>query len=156
MGHTNCPVRKISKCLVLCTRDVTISCYGLAHKKDLRTLLTVEAQPCTSGFLRNKLNVDISKTHWELVFRITKETKWSVLQLKILHNIYPTSVLLNKMGLAESDKINAMHVIQVTKTALNIFSSEHKLEENEIKLRTKRTVNITETITSMGLHQKIY
>ena len=31
MGHTYCPVRKISKYLVLCTRDVTISCYGLAH-----------------------------------------------------------------------------------------------------------------------------
>ena len=31
MGHTYCPVCKISKYLVLCTRDVTISCYGLAH-----------------------------------------------------------------------------------------------------------------------------
>ena len=31
MGHTYCPVRKISKYLVFLTRDVTISCYGLAH-----------------------------------------------------------------------------------------------------------------------------
>ena len=29
MGHTNCPLRKISKCLVLCTRDVTKCHSGL-------------------------------------------------------------------------------------------------------------------------------
>ena len=30
MGHINCPAHKITKCFVLCTRDVTIGRSGLA------------------------------------------------------------------------------------------------------------------------------
>ena len=36
-------------------------------------------------------------------FTCTKETRLRVLQWKVLHNIYPTTILLHKMGIANSD-----------------------------------------------------
>ena len=41
---------------------------------------------------------------WHTAWKITKETRLSVLQRKILHNIYPTNILLNKMNVRERDK----------------------------------------------------
>ena len=76
---------------------------------ELRTVLTEEAQPCATNLWKNKLNVDISCTDWESIFRSTKEPRLRVLQWKILHNIYPTNILLNKTGIANSDKCSACH-----------------------------------------------
>lgn len=36
--------------------------------------------------------------YWKILFECTKETRLRVLQWKILHNIYPTRILLKKMG----------------------------------------------------------
>ena len=37
---------------------------------------------------------------WSIPWRTTKETRLRALQFKILHNIYPTNILLEKMGIA--------------------------------------------------------
>jgi len=76
---------------------------------EFRTILTEEAQPCASNLCENKLNVDISSTDWESIFRSTQKPRLRVLQRKILRSIYPTNILLNKMGIANSDKCSACH-----------------------------------------------
>ena len=42
------------------------------------------------------------KKHWTLASKCTSETRLRLLQWKILHNIYPSSILLNKMGISNS------------------------------------------------------
>ena len=51
-------------------------------------------------FLEKKLDYDISEQDRELPFKTTKETRLRVLQWKLLHNIYPTNIMLNRMKVA--------------------------------------------------------
>ena len=37
---------------------------------------------------------------WSIPYKCTKETRLRTLQWKIMSNIYPTNILLNKMGIA--------------------------------------------------------
>ena len=75
--------------------------------KDIRNFLSTETQPCASNFWRHKLQVELGEEHWSLPFLATKETRLQVLQWKILHNIYPTNILLKKMGIADSERCDA-------------------------------------------------
>eukprot|EP00745_Piridium_sociabile_P027238 TRINITY_DN4391_c0_g1_i5.p1 TRINITY_DN4391_c0_g1~~TRINITY_DN4391_c0_g1_i5.p1 ORF type:complete len:187 (-),score=10.40 TRINITY_DN4391_c0_g1_i5:433-993(-) len=74
--------------------------------KDFRTILIENTQPCATNFWKRKLNIEMTDKHWNLVFNCTRETRLRVLQWKILHNIYPTNILLNKMGLSNSSQCN--------------------------------------------------
>ena len=60
-------------------------------------------EPCSSRFWENKLNISISKDIWNIPISSTKESRLRELQWKILHNIYPTNILLTKMGLKHSN-----------------------------------------------------
>ena len=50
----------------------------------------------------SKKDITLEKKHWLMSFKCTKETRLRILQWKILHNIYPTAKMLNKMGVVES------------------------------------------------------
>ncbi len=61
--------------------------------------------PCSVQFWNSKyINIEINSKLWNLAFDTVKETRLRVLQWKILHNIYPTCILLSKMGVTESDR----------------------------------------------------
>ena len=64
---------------------------------------------CHQLWGKNKLNVDISNTHWESIFQSTKEIGLRALQWKHLHAINHTNIPLNKMEIENSDKCNACH-----------------------------------------------
>ena len=53
--------------------------------------------PCANGFWHRKFGTEIDKHIWSLPSLVTKETRLLVLQWKLLHNIYPTNILLCKM-----------------------------------------------------------
>jgi len=64
--------------------------------------------PCGVNFWRRKYNRDlIADKIFLRSFKATKESRLRILQWKILHNIYPTSILLNKMGLKENSNCDA-------------------------------------------------
>ncbi len=68
-------------------------------------------QPCAVNFWGNKyvgfyLTADI----WALAFKCTPETRLRVLHFKITHNIYPTNILLRKMGVAENSNCSFCNV----------------------------------------------
>ena len=75
----------------------------LITAKHFRHLLTPVSTPCANNFWKRKLNVELNDKVWSLVHQATKETRLRVLHWKILHNIYPTNILLKKMGLAPSE-----------------------------------------------------
>ena len=55
-------------------------------------------------FWVKKFNINLNESTWENVFKYVKETKLQEIQWKILHNIFPTNVLLNRMGIKNSEK----------------------------------------------------
>ena len=60
--------------------------------------------PCSTRFWLNKFNYNVTEAVWVLAWNTTKEVRLRELQWKLLHNIYPTNILLLKMGLANNNK----------------------------------------------------
>ena len=59
-------------------------------------------KPCCTGFWQRRMHISITDWHWKVAVKCTKETRTQVLHWKILHNIYPTNILLNRLGIVES------------------------------------------------------
>ena len=75
--------------------------------KELRKMLSNEKEdtvPVANSFWQNKFSFDLDKPAWARAIESTKETRLRVLHWKILHNIYPTNILLNKMKVTETNK----------------------------------------------------
>ena len=61
------------------------------------------SESCGKRFWFNKTGINI--THkFHIARSATKETRLRLLHFKILHNIYPSNIMLNKMGLKDSDQ----------------------------------------------------
>lgn len=58
--------------------------------------------PQVVGMWNRKLNFEINEDVWLMPRRATKEVRLRELQWKILHNIYPTNILLQKMGVCNA------------------------------------------------------
>ena len=54
---------------------------------------------CAANFWKQKMNVKI-EDYFSIAHESTKESRLRLLHFKFIHNIYPTNILLNKMGLA--------------------------------------------------------
>ena len=53
---------------------------------------------CAANFWKHNLNVNI-QDHFSISHECAKETRLRLLHFKFIHHIYPTNILLNKMGL---------------------------------------------------------
>ena len=90
MGHINCPAHKITKCFVLCTRDVTISCYGLAHISCVQ------------------VNFELLSTYWvkklganQAVCAFCFHAQWCILKREVV-SVYFVTTINTKKKLSES------------------------------------------------------
>jgi hypothetical protein len=70
----------------------------------LRLAMASACEPCSVGFWHRKYDTKIDKQHWMLAKECTKEIRLQLLHWKILHNIYPTGILLSKMGIRNCNK----------------------------------------------------
>jgi hypothetical protein len=83
----------------LCNKNIHLA-------RDFRKLLVDRkvTATCSERFWMRKLNVEINRKFWLLAFKSTQETRLRVLQWKLLHNIYPTNILLSKMKIRATNK----------------------------------------------------
>ena len=72
---------------------------------DFREIITNynKSEPCSKHFWKRKFNYDVTKRDWQLAIQTTKEIRLRVLQWKLLHNIYPTNIMLNKMKVTNNE-----------------------------------------------------
>ena len=61
-------------------------------------------KPCATGFWLRKCGVNVDDKVWLIPHLVTKEVRLKELQWKILHNIYPTNILLHKMKVTDDNK----------------------------------------------------
>jgi len=61
-----------------------------------------EVHPCAKNFWQRKYGIELSKDHWSIAKTSTREERLRLLHWKLLHNIYPTNILLFKMGVKDS------------------------------------------------------
>jgi len=74
----------------------------LKKPTDLLKLIVNKDNVGFVGFWQHKLQVHNTDWNWNLAQKGAKEIPLLVLRWKILHNIYPTNILLNKMGISEN------------------------------------------------------
>ena len=61
-------------------------------------------KPCVCAFWQRKLGFEVNNKVWTRPSLATKEIRLKELQWKILHNIYPTNILLSKMRIVDDNK----------------------------------------------------
>ena len=126
--------------------------------RDFRNILTSETKPCAASFWLKKLNVQLTNRYWSSVFTATKETRLRVLQWKILHNIYPTNILLTKIGLKDTETCTACtsgdkDYIEHFFYECNEIKPIWRLVESAIKETVDTNITINQTIALLGYHE---
>ena len=76
---------------------------GNIGRKLFYDLLHVKESPLCVGLWKRKYGIDIDVKHWKIISDL-KESRLKALSWKILNNIYPTNILLQKMKIAPSNK----------------------------------------------------
>ena len=76
---------------------------GKIGRKGFLNLIKDDQAPYVLQLWKNKFNIDIESEHWLTAINATKETRLRTLHWKIMHNIYPTNILLSKMKIKETE-----------------------------------------------------
>ena len=81
--------------------------FDTLNNKQIRSLLTGNKNhiPTCIQLWQTRLNINITE-YFNLVNTSSKESRLLTLHFKIIHNIYPTNILLNKMGIKQSNICN--------------------------------------------------
>lgn len=89
----------------ICTTFLMFKGKKVTSIKHFRQELICEkySNPCCTGFWKRKLNYDVTPPTWLTATECTKETRLRLLHWKIIHNIYPTNILLQKMKVTDSN-----------------------------------------------------
>ena len=73
-------------------------------RKNIYLLIRKNIRPTRIEEFWYSKGITLEKNTWLMSFKCTQETRLRVLQWKILHKIYPTAILLNKMGVTTNDQ----------------------------------------------------
>ncbi|MEC7840051.1 MAG: reverse transcriptase family protein [Chlamydiota bacterium] len=113
---------------------------GNLKAKGFRSLLHEDTEPHATSIWNRKFNTQITEGHWLVAINSTKETRLRTLHWKIVSNIYPTAILLQKMGLRETNKCPS---------CLEVDYIEHFFYEcREVQELWKEVERLVETETS--------
>ena len=74
---------------------------GTLGRKFFYNMLRYSGTPLCISRWKRQYNIDINNSHWALIHDL-KETKLRALAWKVMHNIFPTNILLYKMKLSPS------------------------------------------------------
>ena len=108
---------------------------------------------CAVQFWKRKLNIEISN-YFGTAQECTKESRLRLLHFKFIHNIYPTNIMLQKMGLVDSNK--CMWCPDTDYIEHAFFSCRKlvhfwKMVQQHILTNLNYRINITESIALFGL-----
>jgi hypothetical protein len=68
------------------------------------TLQSERLNPICISFWGKKLGIVIHEWHWKLPWLCAKESRLRILQWKIIHHIFPTNIVLKRIGVTETDR----------------------------------------------------
>ena len=98
----------------------------------------------------------INEETWSNIFSSTKETKLQEFQWKIVHNIFPTNILLSKIGLKNSEKCENCGVTDYIE---HFFIDCHRIGsfwndvEKLLNSKLNTHIKLNENIIILGIEQ---
>ena len=113
-------------------------------------------KPCACGFWLRKFGIEITDKVWLTACNATKEIRLRELHWKIVHNIYPTNILLNKMKVTDNDKCS-LCVLETDYIEHFFFECDPvrmfwKKVEDYLQHVINKKVNITLANVLFGMH----
>ena len=103
-----------------------------------------------------KIGIRLNELTWSQIFSSSKETKLQEFQWKVVHNIFPTNILLNRMGLKQSEKCD---FCGETEFIEHLFYDCKRLEqlwqkvENMIRINSNIDISLNKYIVILGIEQ---
>ena len=85
--------------------------------------------PLCTRIWERKYNISITKQNWLIVNQV-KESRLKALNWKVLHNIYPNNIILQKMGISESRSCTFCNEIDYPEHFLLMFQSKNPLSRD--------------------------
>ena len=83
--------------------DMAVTIFKLSNKEIRNMIIKSKKTPvCSIGFWKHKFGIDVER-YFGNAIRACKETRLRLLHFKVLHNIYPTDILLRKMKIKNTD-----------------------------------------------------
>ena len=76
----------------------------LLHRKKVYSIINVKECGHGEKVWNNKMGKKLEEDTWRNIFSCTKEIKLQEFQWKVVHNIFPTNILLTRMGIKKSEK----------------------------------------------------
>ena len=115
-------------------------------------------RPHIEGFWKRKYPTrNVNKETWLIPRQCTKEVRLQTLQWKILHNIYPTRILLEKMKVANNNKCTYCQEVEYIE---HFFFSCRKLEpfltkvQRDLRAKLGRHVELNESDVILGYQKE--
>ena len=96
------------------------------------------------------------KKTWINIFSCTKETKLQEFQWKIVHNIFPTNILLSKIGIKDTEKCE---MCDVTEQIEHLFIECQRIGffwnvvETLINSKLRTIIQLNDIIIILGIEQ---
>ena len=127
----------------------------LNRKKLFQLILKEDICHCEKLW-EKKLGKKLNESTWSNIFDCTKETKLQEFQWKVVHNIFPTNILLNRMGIEPSEKCE---YCGVTDYVEHLFFECKRIGkfwekvERLIKERIGKNISLTKYSIILGIEQ---
>ena len=125
----------------------------LNRKKIFELLKQEETCQCET-FWERKLNKKLHVDIWKNIFKDTKEIKLQELQWKIVHNIFPTNIILNRMHIKETENCDFCGEKEFTE---HLFFNCKRVEwfwkeiSTLLSLKLKKKIRLTEYSVLLGI-----
>ena len=103
-----------------------------------------------------EFGIKLNELTWSQIFSSSKETKLQEFQWKVVHNIFPTNILLNRMGLKQSEKCD---FCGETEFIEHLFYDCKRLEqlwqkvENMIRINSNIDISLNKYNVILGIEQ---
>ena len=151
INNTNRFIHDTDNCCLILSNN------KLLKAKDFRNLITKLnfTEPCAKAFWKHKYNIELEKDHWTMATKITRESRIQEISWKILHNIYPTQILLKKIKIADTEfckfcptEIDYIEHFFVKCKKINIL---YKLIEEKVLKKFGYNLKLAETEALLGI-----
>ena len=119
----------------------------------LKEISTIET-PSAHNFWARKFQMFVPKDMWSIPWRSTKETRLRALQFKILHNIYPTYILLEKIGIAPNSLCQLGKVHDFTEHFFAVKPMWKEIEEY-LTIYSGRSIKLSPSSILLGIDNSI-
>ena len=127
------------------------------NRKKIYELTNVQEEPFIHNLWLRRYKVDLADGYWNIAIDCTKETRLRVLHWKILHNIWPTNILLKKMNIKNSENCSWCGVTDYTEHfffTCKVVKTFWKHIKAQINIELGVKIDLEEKTVMTGLLQK--